>query len=61
MTGRTRSTGGAGSIADTSIPGGIISASGTQRIASYEPTISAPAFLPNASSCGDFPRMSEPR
>ena len=45
----------------TSIPGGITSASGTQRIASYEPTTSAPAFLPKASSSGDFPRMSEPR
>ena len=46
--------GGAGSIARTSIPGGITSASGTQRIASYEPTTSAPAFFPNASSPGDF-------
>ncbi len=61
MTGRARSLGGDGAIALTSIPGGIISASGTQRIASYEPTISAPAFFPNASSSRDLPRMSEPR
>jgi hypothetical protein len=46
ITGRARSDGGDGSIAATSMPGGIISASGTQRIASYEPTISAPAFFP---------------
>ena len=34
ITGRARSDGGAGSIVVRSIPGGIISASGTQRIAS---------------------------
>ena len=61
MTGRARSDGGDGSIAVRSMPGGIISASGTQRIASYEPTTSAPAFFPYASSSRDFPRMSEPR
>ena len=61
ITGRARSVGGDGSIACTSIPGGIISASGTQRTASYEPTTSAPAFFPKASSSRDFPRMSEPR
>ena len=47
--------GGDGSIALTSIPGGIISASGTQRIASYEPTTSAPAFFPKASSVARLP------
>ena len=53
ITGRLESVGGyAGSIDATSIPGGIISASGTQRIASYEPTSCAPAFFPKASSPG---------
>ncbi len=53
--------GGAGSIARTSIPGGITCASGTQRAASYEPTTRAPARCAHASSAGVRPRMSEPR
>jgi len=48
-------------MARTSMPGGITSASDTQRSASYEPTTWAPAFFPNASSAGLLPRMSEPR
>ena len=60
-TGRRRLDGGAGATAFRSMPGGITVASGTQRIASKLPTISAPAFFPYASSSGVLPRMSEPR
>jgi len=59
--GRGRSEGGTGVNGRKSSPGGITCASGTQRCASYEPTISASARLPYASSSRDFPRMSEPR
>ena len=60
-TGRARSLGGTGAYFARSIPGGTTSASGTQRIASYEPTTSAPARFPYASCSGVLPRMSEPR
>ena len=50
--GRSRSVGGTGVNGRRSRPGGIISASGTQRSASNEPTICASARRPYASSLG---------
>ena len=48
-------------IEATSIPGGMTCASGTQRIASYEPITTAPARFAHFRSSGGRPRMSEPR